>query len=55
MEFPEVTVTQVLELIHAHLEPKGGTKAAEERGMCFGKGFTLLSLVCSGTLSAVVS
>ncbi len=48
-------MTNVLELVHAHLEPRGGTKAAEERGMCFGKGFALLSLVCSGVLFTAVS
>lgn len=48
-------MANVLQLIQTHLEPGGGTKSAEERGLCFGKGFALLALVCSGCLSTVVS
>lgn len=44
----------MLELIHSHLDVGKGMKASEERGACFGKGFALLALVCSGTLKRTV-
>lgn len=55
VQFPQLQVAEVLELIHKHLEPTGGAKAAEERGACFGKGFALLALCRSGVLLDSVS
>ena len=49
--FPVVPVSQVFQLIKAHLEPTGSDKAAEERGMYFGKLFALLSLIKSGRVT----
>ena len=55
MQFPELSASTVLQLIHTHLEPSGSAKATEERGACFGKGFALLALVSSGKLATKVS
>lgn len=54
VQFPQLSAGKVLQLVHTHLEPGGGAKAAEERGACFGKGFALLALVSSGILSSEV-
>ncbi len=48
---PAIPVSQVLQLIRSHLEPTGGDKAAEERGLYFGKLFALLALIKSGRVS----
>lgn len=53
-QFSELSVADVLQLVHAHLEPSGGAKGFEERGNCFGKGFALLALISSGVLSKQV-
>lgn len=53
--FPNVAAAQVFELIKDHLEPTGSDKAAEERGMYFGKLFALLALMKSGRVTNEVS
>lgn len=54
-QFPQISLSRVLELVHAHLQTTGGAKGAEEKGACFGRGFALLALVRSGVLTSEVS
>ncbi len=52
--FETVPVAKVLKLVASHLEPTGSDKAAEERGMYFGKLFALLALIRSEKLKEEV-
>ena len=53
--FVEIPLSQVFELIHAHLETTGAAKALEERGAYFGQIFALLALIQSGRLNEKVN
>ena len=55
VQFPQVLLSNVYQLIHAHLESTGGFKGHEERGIYFGRVFVLLALLRSGRLETNVS
>lgn len=55
VQFPQVQLSEVYQLIHAHLESTGGIKGHEERGIYFGRVFALLALLRSGRLKTSVS
>ena len=55
VQFPQVQLSNVYQLIHAHLESTGGFKGHEERGIYFGRVFALLALLRSGRLETNVS
>lgn len=55
VQFPQVQLSEMFELIHTHLESTGGIKGQEERGIYFGRVFALLALLQSGRLNTTVS
>ena len=55
IQFPQVQLSEVYQLIHTHLESMGGIKGHEERGIYFGRVFALLALLRSGRLTTDVS
>lgn len=55
VQFRQVQLSEMFELIHTHLESSGGIKGLEERGIYFGRVFALLSLLRSGRLETTVS
>ena len=53
--FPQVQLSVIYQLIHAHLESTAGFKGYEERGLYFGRVFSQLALLRSGRLETNVS
>jgi len=54
VQFPEITLDVVMELVRAHLQLGRGGKPSEEREACTGKAFALLALLQSGRLTSTV-
>ena len=55
VEFPDVSLSRVFELINTHLVNTHGLKGQEERGAYFGRVFASLAVMQSGRLVETVS